>query len=73
MQEKRCYAVQEKDLQQEGDGGVLFFFKRKFGAGISSVKFSAQRAELYCKAITHNVILCFHGLFERNLRKAKNS
>ena len=38
---------------------VISAFKRKFGAGVSSVKFSAQRAELYCKAIAHNVIFLF--------------
>ena len=40
--------------------------KRKFGASVSSVKFSAQRAEMYCRAIAHNIIFCLVGLFERN-------
>ena len=44
---------------------VFSAFKRKFGVGISSVRFSAQRAELYCRAITHNVILRFLRHFER--------
>ena len=44
---------------------VFSAFKRKFGVGVSSVRFSAQRAELYCKAIAHNVILRFHRHFER--------
>lgn len=45
---------------------VISAFKRKFGASVSSVKFSAQRAELYCRAIAHNIIFCFYGLFERS-------
>ena len=39
--------------------------KRKFGASVSSVKFSAQRAEMYCRAITHNIMSYLLGLFER--------
>ncbi len=31
----------------------------KFGSSVSSVKFSAQRAEIYCRAITHNMFLLF--------------
>ena len=50
---------------------VFSAFKRKFGVCVSSVRFSAQRAELYCKAITHNVILRFLRHFERCLRKEK--
>ncbi|MEK6876140.1 MAG: transposase, partial [Nanoarchaeota archaeon] len=46
---------------------VISAFKRKFGASVSSVKFSAQRAELYCRAIAHNIIFCFYRLFERSL------
>lgn len=34
---------------------VFSAFKRKFGPGVSSVKFSAQRAEMYCRAIAHNI------------------
>ena len=48
---------------------VFSAFKRKFGVGISSVKFSAQRAELYCRAIAHNVILRFLRHFERSREK----
>ena len=40
--------------------------KRKFGASVSSVKFSAQRAEMYCRAITHNIMSYLSGLFERS-------
>lgn len=29
--------------------------KRKFGASVSSTKFSAQMAEIYCRAITHDI------------------
>lgn len=34
---------------------VFSSIKRKFGASVSSVKFSGQRAEMYCRAITHNI------------------
>ena len=34
---------------------VFSAIKRKFGSSVSSVKFSAQRAEMYCRAITHNI------------------
>jgi hypothetical protein len=40
--------------------------KRKFGPSVSSVKFSAQRAEMYCRAITHNIIFLSGLLFERS-------
>ena len=42
---------------------VFFSVKRKFGASVSSLKFSAQRAEMYCRAIAHNTILCFYLRF----------
>ena len=34
---------------------VFSAIKRKFGASISSVRISAQRAEMYCRAIAHNI------------------
>ena len=43
---------------------VFKAIKTKFGASVSSVKISAQRAELYCRAIAHNIICCFHGDFK---------
>jgi transposase len=46
---------------------VFWAIKRKYGASVSSVRFSAQRAELYCRAIAHNIIFCFYGLFEWSL------
>lgn len=36
---------------------VIGAIKRKFGASVSSIKFSAQRAELYCRAIAHNITI----------------
>jgi len=36
---------------------VFSAIKRKFGASVSSVKFSAQKAEMYCRAIAHNIFL----------------
>jgi hypothetical protein len=44
---------------------VFSAIKRKFGASVSSVKFSAQRAEMYCRAITHNIMAYLLGHFER--------
>jgi transposase len=38
--------------------------KCKFGASISSTKISAQRAEVYCRAITHNILTKFLRLFQ---------
>jgi hypothetical protein len=38
--------------------------KSKFGPSVSSVRFSAQRAEMYCRAITHNIISYLERLFE---------
>lgn len=44
---------------------VFSAIKRKFGASVNSVKFSAQRAEMYCRAITHNILGYILRLFER--------
>jgi len=44
---------------------VFSAFKRKFGPSLSSVKLSAQRAEVYCRAIAHNLFFVTAGLFER--------
>ena len=43
---------------------VFFTMKRKFGASVSSLKIKSQRAEMYCRAIAHNTILCFIGDFQ---------
>jgi len=45
---------------------IIGAIKRKFGASVSSVKFSSQRAELYCRAIAHNINIQILKLFERN-------
>lgn len=47
---------------------VFSAIKRKFGANISSVKISAQRAETYCRAIAHNIISKILRLFQRSRR-----
>jgi len=52
---------------------VFKAIKTKFGASVSSVKISTQRAELYCRAIAHNIICCFQGLFERSLKIEKKN
>lgn len=41
--------------------------KTKFGASIASHKISAQRAEAYCRAIAHNIILRIIRDFKRTL------
>lgn len=46
---------------------VFSSIKRKFGASLSSVKISAQRAETYCRAITHNIILKIQEIFNNTL------
>ena len=40
--------------------------KTKFGASVSSVKISAQRAEMYCRAIAHNIINEILRLFQQS-------
>jgi len=50
---------------------VFSAIKRKFGASVNSVKFSAQRAEMYCRAIAHNIIFCLGDYFERHRNKRK--
>jgi hypothetical protein len=42
---------------------VFKAFKTKFGASIASHKISAQRAEAYCAAIAHNIILLSQDFF----------
>jgi hypothetical protein len=37
--------------------------KCKYGASVSSVNFSAQRAEMYCRAIAHNIFSNFFKTF----------
>ena len=39
---------------------VFKAIKTKFGASVSSIKISAQRAEMYCRAIAHNTIFNFY-------------
>lgn len=45
---------------------VFFSIKRKFGASVSSVKFSNQKIEIYCRAIAHNIFSVFIGLFQQS-------
>jgi len=40
--------------------------KRKFGASVSSISAHARRAEMYCRAIAHNIIFYLEGLFQRS-------
>jgi transposase len=41
--------------------------KRKFGASISSIKVHTRRAEIYCRAIAHNILFRISEDFQRNL------
>ena len=45
--------------------------KCKFGSSVSCIKISAQRAEVYCRAIAHNIISLFIGYFQRSRRVKK--
>jgi transposase len=44
--------------------------KTKFGASIASHKISAQRAEAYCRAIAHNIILFFKEILDASEKNA---
>jgi len=50
---------------------VFSAIKRKFGASVSSTTYTAQRAELYSRAIAHNIINLIQRLFERSPRRRK--
>ena len=52
--------------RREMSESVFSSFKRRFGPSLNSVKISAQRAEVYCRAIAYNIIYCFSGLFQRS-------
>jgi len=45
---------------------VFGSIKRKFGASVSSLSAHTMRAEVYCRAIAHNIICCLVGLFQRS-------
>jgi len=45
---------------------IIGAIKRKFGCSASSTTFSAQRAEMYCRAIAHNIISLLNRHFERS-------
>ena len=47
-------------------------FKTKFGASIASHKISAQRAETYCAAIAHNIILKIKEILNAPLDSSLN-
>ena len=50
---------------------VFSAIKRKFGASVSSITLSAQKAEMYCRAIAHNLFLRILRLFEQSLKKTE--
>ncbi len=41
--------------------------KKKHGPSVSSFRIVTQRAEVYCRAIAHNIICCFLELFQQSL------
>ena len=45
---------------------VFGAIKRKFGASVSSLSAHTMRAEIYCRAIAHNISSCLAGLFQRS-------
>ncbi len=45
---------------------VFGAIKRKFGASVSSLSAHTMRAEVYCRAIAHNIISIFLRLFQRS-------
>ena len=45
---------------------VFGAIKRKFGASVSSILIHTKRAEIYCRAIAHNIIIYYLGLFQRS-------
>ena len=67
MSMRRNQIIKQKTYgRREMVESVFGASKRKFGASVSSVKISAQRAEMYCRAIAHNILSCFVGLFQRS-------
>jgi len=46
---------------------VFSALKRKYGASVSSISAQTKRAEVYCRAIAHNIITVFSGLFQQSL------
>ena len=42
---------------------VFSAFKRKFGASVSSLSDHTRRAEIYCRAIAHNIITTLNQIF----------
>jgi transposase len=45
---------------------VFSAIKRKFGASVSSVQAHTRRAEIYCRAISHNIIFILIKHFQRS-------
>ena len=45
---------------------VFKAMKTKYGPSLNSIKISAQRAEIYCRAIAHNLFSYFPRLFKRS-------
>jgi transposase len=65
---RRCKKTFNKRVyhRREIVEAVIGAMKKKFGPSISSVKISAQRAEMYCRALAHNIISSLRGLFQRS-------
>jgi transposase len=59
------YLHHKRYYRREMVESVFKAIKTKFGASIASHKISAQRAEAYCRAIAHNIILRILRDFER--------
>jgi hypothetical protein len=60
--ENQKYLHPKRYHRREMVESVFKAIKTKFGANISANKISAQRAEAYCRAIAHNIILFFQEI-----------
>ncbi|MFO8016433.1 MAG: IS5 family transposase [Candidatus Woesearchaeota archaeon] len=63
--QNQIYTHHKRYHRRENVEAVFKAMKCKFGPSVSSVKISAQRAEIYCRAIAHNILSYFLGLFKR--------
>jgi hypothetical protein len=57
--------------QREIVEAIIGAFKRKFGASVSSILARTRRAEIYCRAIMHNLNFFIIILFQRSRLKTK--
>lgn len=67
-----------KEIKQKTYGrreiveSVFGAIKRKYGASVSSISTHTMRAEIYCRAIAHNIITYLIRHFQRSLNLSKH-